>query len=120
MLAPALGARFPCQCEERSDGASGVGDCRVASLLACVDGPVDARAKLRNLTGGSIAVMCPACWRGCMAAGPDGFRDPAPNNDAAWLAGRCEYRVLRIVGSTDRHLTQLCHPGINARSGAVG
>jgi hypothetical protein len=91
-----------------------------AVLPACVDGPVDARAKLGNLTGGSIAVMCPACWRGCMAAGPDGFRDPAPNNDAAWLAGRCEYRVLRIVGSTDRHLTQLCHPGINARSGAVG
>jgi hypothetical protein len=33
--------------------------------------------------GWSIAILCPACWRGCMSAGPDGFRDPAPNNDAA-------------------------------------
>ena len=62
------------------------GDCRVASLLACVDGPSDARGKMRILTGGSIAIMCPACWRGNMAAGPDGFRDPAPNNEAALKA----------------------------------
>jgi hypothetical protein len=27
---------------------------------ACVDGPLDAREKMRNLTGGSIAIMCPA------------------------------------------------------------
>jgi len=29
-------------------------------------------------------------------------------------------RVLRIVGSTDRHLVQLFHPGINARSDGLG
>jgi hypothetical protein len=34
-------------------------------------------------TIGSIAIMCPACWRGDMAAGPDGIRDPAPNKPAA-------------------------------------
>jgi hypothetical protein len=28
---------------------------------ACVDGPSDARASKRILTGGSIASMCPAC-----------------------------------------------------------
>jgi hypothetical protein len=27
---------------------------------ACVDGPSDAREKARILTGGSIAIMCPA------------------------------------------------------------
>jgi hypothetical protein len=31
---------------------------------ACVDGPLDARGKMRNLTGGSIAIMCPAFSRG--------------------------------------------------------
>ena len=33
-------------------GTSGIG--------ACVDGPSDARGKVRILTGGSIAIMCPA------------------------------------------------------------
>jgi transposase InsO family protein len=32
---------------------------------------------------GSKAFMCPACWRGHMAAGPDGIRKQAPNNRAA-------------------------------------
>ena len=36
------------------------------------------------------------------------------------LEGRDSNRVLWIVGSTDRHLTQLFHPGINARSGVLG
>jgi hypothetical protein len=30
-------------------------------LGACVDGPLDARGKMRILTGGSTAIMCPAC-----------------------------------------------------------
>src|SRR5271163_1212359 len=42
---------------------------------------------MRILTGGSIASMCAACRRGTMSAGPDGFRDPAPNNFAASKAG---------------------------------
>src|SRR5271170_7507603 len=55
-------------------------------LGACVDGPSDAREKMRILTGGSIAIMCPACWRGSTAAGPDGVRDPNPNMNAALKA----------------------------------
>ena len=30
--------------------------------------------------------MCPACWRGSTAAGPDGVRDPNPNTNAALKA----------------------------------
>jgi hypothetical protein len=35
---------------------------RLTSLgvVARVDGPLDAREKMRNLTGGSISIMCPA------------------------------------------------------------
>jgi hypothetical protein len=33
---------------------------RRAARLACVDGPSDAREKMRILTGRSIAIMCPA------------------------------------------------------------
>ncbi len=32
-----------------------------AVMLPRVDGPFDSRASLRILTGGSIAIMCPAC-----------------------------------------------------------
>ena len=32
-----------------------------AAQRVCVDGPLDARASMRILTGGSIASMCPAC-----------------------------------------------------------
>jgi hypothetical protein len=32
----------------------------LARVGACVDGPSDARGKVRILTGGSIAIMCPA------------------------------------------------------------
>ena len=60
---------------------------RGRNLSVCVDGPLDARASLRILTGGSIASMCPACRRGTMSAGPDGIRDPAPNSFAASKAG---------------------------------
>jgi hypothetical protein len=30
-------------------------------LGACVDGPLDARGKMRTLAGGSTAIMCTAC-----------------------------------------------------------
>src|SRR3954465_6198256 len=33
---------------------------------ACVDGPLDARGKMRNLTGGSTAVMYPASHGGIL------------------------------------------------------
>ena len=32
--------------------------------VPCVDGPLDAREKMRSLTGGSIAIMCPASHEG--------------------------------------------------------
>src|SRR5262245_34515909 len=59
--------------------------------------------------------MCPACWRGSMAAGPDGVRDPVKHG--CGFESRCNTRVFWIVGSTDRHLIQLFHPGTNARPG---
>src|SRR5215213_4536282 len=52
------------------------------------------------------------------AVGPstptDGIRNPVPNTRAA-LKSLCTKRVLWIVGSTERHLIQLFHPGINAQ-----
>jgi len=48
-----------------------------------------------------------------MTAGPDGIRDPIPNSTAA-SGSRDSYRVLWTVGSTDRHLVALFHPGTNA------
>ena len=56
---------------------------RVPTPRSRVDGPLGSRAETRNPTGRSIAIMCPACWRSSMAAGPDGIRDPAPNKSAA-------------------------------------
>jgi hypothetical protein len=37
------------------------------------------------------------------------------NKHGCDFAGRCNKRVFWIVGSTDRHLILLFHPGINAR-----
>ena len=71
---------------------------------------------MRNLTGGSTAIMCPAfvdaAPRPPARMGPRS--SPKQNND---IAGRDTERVLLTVGSTDRHLVQLFHPGINARLG---
>jgi hypothetical protein len=77
--------------------------------------PLGFKSESENSDGRSIAIMCPGCWRGIMTAGPDGFRNPAPNSPAVSEAGTLN-GVLWIVGSTDRHLTQLFHPGTNARS----
>ena len=41
-----------------------------AARPPCVDGPSDAREKVRILTGRSIAIMCSAFRRGSMSAGP--------------------------------------------------
>jgi hypothetical protein len=49
-----------------------------------------------------------------MTAGPDGVRNPASSNDTALESGGTE-RVLWIVGSTDCHLIQRVHPGIDTR-----
>jgi hypothetical protein len=46
-----------------------------------------------------------------MIAGPDAFRDPDPNTDAASQAGAIN--GLRIVGSTERHLILLFTPALS-------
>ena len=38
-----------------------------------------------------------------MAAGPDGFCDPAPTNDAAWLAGRYADQGRYVLTDAGRH-----------------
>jgi hypothetical protein len=71
---------------------------------------------MRILTGGSIAIMCPARQHGRWARwGPRS----QPKHECSFES-LCTKRVLRIVGSTDRHLIQLFHPGINTRSGGLG
>lgn len=45
----------------------------------------DSRATLQEFGGGTNAVMCPAFWRGAMAASPDGFREWHPNNSTALI-----------------------------------
>jgi hypothetical protein len=75
--------------------------------------PADARGKMSILTGGSTAIMCPA-----FHAAHDRWPRWGPRSSpkqTSDLEGRDTGRVLRIVGSTDRHLIQLFHPGINAR-----
>ena len=49
-----------------------------------------------------------------LTAGPDGVRDPVPNTFCGFES-LCGKRDFWIVGSTDRHLILLFHPGINAR-----
>ena len=78
--------------------------------------PRGCKRKMSSPTGGSIAVMCPACWRGTLAAGPDGFRDPIPNNDAA-------SRAIASVGFTGSSVRPIVisfrsSTPANARSGS--
>jgi hypothetical protein len=56
-------------------------------LVACVDGASGTREEMTRPTGGTIVIICPACWRGSMAVGPDRIRDPVPNTDEASQAG---------------------------------
>jgi hypothetical protein len=74
-----------------------------------VDGPSDARGKVRILTGGSIAIMCPALWTRLHDRWPRWYPRSKPKHFGGFES-RCTKRVLWIVGSTDRHLIQLFHP----------
>src|ERR1700676_4917375 len=67
------------------------------------------------LTGGSIASMCPACRRGTMSAGPDGIRDPAPNN----FAGESRH-ANRVSGSSVRPIVISISSFIPALTRAYG
>ncbi len=78
--------------------------------------PLGARGSLRILTGGSIASMCAACRRGTMSAGPDGIRDPAPNNFAASKAGT----LIGFSGSSVRPIVISFSSFIPASTRAYG
>jgi hypothetical protein len=81
---------------------------------ACVDGPLDAREKMRNLTGGSIAIMCPALSTRHDDRWPRWVPRSRPKHFGGFESLYTK-RIFWIVGSTDRHLILLFHPGINAR-----
>jgi hypothetical protein len=68
---------------------------------------------MRILTGGSIAIMCPAFWTRLDDRWPRWYPRSRPKHIGGFES-RCTKRVLWIVGSTDRHLIQLFHPGIDA------
>ena len=52
-----------------------------------------------------------------MTAGPNRWYPRSKPKHPRGFESRCTKRVLWIVGSTDRHLIQLFHPGIDAWSG---
>lgn len=83
--------------------------------VACVGGPWGAR---EFAAGSDEAVRRRSCVRPLMrhmAAGPDGFREQAPNTDAA-SRFPCNKRGSLFVGSTDHHLLQpSLHPGTGER-----
>ena len=83
-----------------------------SSLTSCVDSPLDAREKVRHLTGGSIAIMCPALSARFHDRWPRWGPRPSPKQTCGFES-RDVNRVLWIVGSTDRHLISLFHPGTN-------
>jgi hypothetical protein len=69
---------------------------------------------VRILTGGSIAIMCPAFVTRRHVRWPRWGPRSSPKQQRGFESRGTE-RVLWIVGSTDRHLIQLFHPGIDAR-----
>jgi hypothetical protein len=83
------------------------------ALMPCVDGPLDARAELRILTGGSIAIMCPALSTRLHDRWPRWVPRSSPKQTCGFES-RDINRVLWIVVSTDRHLILLFHPDMNA------
>ena len=81
---------------------------------SCVDGPLDARASLRNSDEqidcehvSGLSTRHHVRWpRWNPRSSPKQF---------CGFESRHANRVLWIIGSTGRHLIQLFHPGINAR-----
>ena len=83
------------------------------------NGPSGAREKMRRLTGESTAIMCPALSTRRDDRWPRWDPRSRPKHGCGFVS-RCNKRVHWIVGSTDRHLIWLSHPGINARSVVPG
>jgi hypothetical protein len=100
-----------------AEEASGGLQCRLAAhggVPPCVDDPVGSRALKRILTGGSIAIMCPALLMRDNDRWPSWGSRPGPKQSTGFESHWWQ-RVLRIVGSTtDRPLVQLSHPGTDA------
>lgn len=70
----------------------------------------------RIMVFGAIAVVCPACWRGASAAGPDGLREGVPNGQTASEGLRTRL-VAPLVGSPGHRLPSRppCTCGPDAR-----
>jgi hypothetical protein len=81
----------------------------------CVDGLLGSRASTRKLRSGSTAVMCPAYVTRCYDRWPRWVPRSSPKQHVD-LEGRRYYRVLWILGSSDRHLGELSHPAATRRS----
>ena len=54
-----------------------------ADVKPCVDDPVGSRTSKRILTAVRLRSCVRPCRHGAMTAGPEGVRDPVPNNQAA-------------------------------------
>jgi len=78
------------------------------------NGPLGSRASTRKLTSGSTAVMCPAYVTRCHDRWPRWVPRSSPKQHVD-LEGRRYYRVLWILGSSDRHLDELSHPAATRR-----
>jgi len=83
---------------------------------ACVDGRSDARGKVRILTGGSTAIMCPAFATRHHDRWPRWYPRSSPKHFGDFES-QCTKRVLWIIGSTDRHLVLLFTPASTDASG---
>jgi hypothetical protein len=82
---------------------------RATNLRAMCGRPLDAREKVRNLTGWSIAIMCPAFSTRRHVRWPRWGPRSSPKQHSGFES-RCTERVLWIVSSTDRHLIQALSP----------
>ena len=85
----------------------------VNTLISMCGRPLGCKRKMRSLTGGSIAIMCPALSTRHHVRWPRWVPRSSPKQSRG-LESHGDQRVLWIVGSTDRHLIQLFHPGIDA------
>ena len=66
-----------------------------------------------NFDGGSTAIMCPALSTRHHDRWPRWGSRSGPQQSSG-LKSHWFQRALRIVGSTDRHLSEIFHPGIHA------
>jgi hypothetical protein len=83
---------------------------------ACMDGPSDARGKMRILTGGSIAIMCPALPTRHHDRWPRWSPRSSPKHEGGFES-RCTNRVLWIVDRSSSH--SALSPGTRSQSRTI-